>query len=236
MSRSDIDRVEKAEKAYRRVKEVVRIDPRQYVGVIVRETGNPFELLIATMLSQNTNDRNAIRAYRNLKRKFELKPEVLARADLSELEEAIKVAGLYRMRARAIKEVSEEVLKRYEGDLGRVLSLPLEEARGELSSLPKVGPKTSDVLLLMMADRATMPVDTHITRISRRLGIVSPKAGYEEIRAVLMKAIPKDEYLHAHLALIAFGRTYCKARKPRCPDCPLRDICDYALASSGLTA
>jgi len=190
-------------------------------------SGSPFETLIRTIISQNTNWRNTRAAYKRLSEKFEIKPEVLAEVDIREIEEALRIAGLFRNKARVIKEVSKQIKEKFDGDLNRVLSMPIEEARKILMSLPGVGPKTADILLLFNARKPVMPVDTHIMRISKRLGLVREKAGYEEIRKTIENLLPKksEVMLEMHLALIRLGREICKAKKPKCDVCPLNNIC-----------
>ena len=108
-----------------------------------------------------------------------------------------------------------------------ILSKPTSEAREELLNLPAVGPKTADILLLFHAKRGVFPVDTHISRISKRLGLVGEGAGYEDIRRRLEEIFDPSDYSIAHKILIKFGRTYCRARNPLCGKCPLRDICRW---------
>ncbi|MGC8555916.1 MAG: endonuclease III domain-containing protein [Conexivisphaera sp.] len=187
--------------------------------------GDPFRTLIATVLSQNTNDRNGYRAFSALDRAVGVRPEALARAPLDAIEDAIRPAGMYRARARNIRGIARAVLDRYGGDLSRVLSMDVESARAALMELPGVGPKTADVVLLFCASKPTFPVDTHIRRVSRRLGLVPPSAGYDRIRRVLQSIFDPRDYASAHRALIQLGRVYCRPSRPRCGECPLRDIC-----------
>lgn len=185
-------------------------------------------MLIGILLSQNTNDKNAIRAYDNLRRAVkDISIDNILKAPLNTIMEAIKIAGMYRRRAETIKEIAQYIKKNLNGNLEQVLNLPLEEARRELLKIPGVGTKTADVILLMYANKPTFPIDTHIKRISKRLGLVRKKADYEEIRRKLMEIFNPEDYLEAHLRLIMLGRMYCKARKPECRSCPLGDICKY---------
>jgi len=188
----------------------------------------PFQTLIRTVLSQATNDRNRDRAYKNLSERYEMTPKALAAADIREIEAAIRVGGLYRNKSRKIIELSKAVLERFNGSLDFVFSQPLEKARSMLMSIPGVGPKTADVVLLFSAKRPTVPVDTHVKRVSRRLGLAPPKGNYEEIRRALESLyLPKD-YLAIHLLLISLGRTYCRARNPLHKPCLLNSLCPTA--------
>ncbi len=185
----------------------------------------PFRTLIRTVLSQATADRNTKRAFRNLSAKFSVTPEALAKADVEEIEEAIRVAGLYRNKSRGIKNLSRVILEQFNGSLDFIYSRPLEEARGKLMSLPGVGAKTADVVLLFCAGRPVIPIDTHVKRVSERLGLAPSKSNYEEIREALQSLYPPQDYLSVHLLLISLGRRYCKARNPLCKLCPVNTLC-----------
>jgi len=184
-----------------------------------------FSVLVGTILSQNTNDRNSDLAYRRLARRFQITPEVLSGASVGEIIDSIRVAGLYKSKSRNIKRVSEIVLRKYNGRLTSVLHMPAEEARNELMALPGVGPKTADILLAFVAGRDVIPVDTHITRVSNRLGIVPRNARYELIRARLEELVPPKERLRMHLSMIRFGRETCRAPRPKCVVCPINRSC-----------
>jgi len=186
---------------------------------------DPFQTLIRTVLSQATNDRNRDRAYKNLSEKFEIAPKALAAADVKEIEAAIRVGGLYRNKSRKIKELSKVVLERYNGSLDFVYSQPLEKTRSMFMSIPGVGPKTADVVLLFSAGKPTVPVDTHVNRVSKRLGLAPPKSDYEETRGALESLYSPTDYLAIHLLLISLGRTYCRARNPRHKPCPVNSLC-----------
>ncbi|MDI6690497.1 MAG: hypothetical protein QME50_01330 [Candidatus Bathyarchaeota archaeon] len=121
-----------------------------------------FKNLIITILSQNTNEINCVRAYKGLTAKFQVKPEVLAEAKVEDLKEAIRSGGLYNVKSKRIKEVSKAVLKKFGGDLSAVLALPKEEARKRLMELPGIGKKTADVLLAQRHSCAEVMVSTHI--------------------------------------------------------------------------
>ncbi len=185
----------------------------------------PFQTLIRTVLSQATASRNASRAFENLSRTLPISPDALAKANENEIEKAIKVAGLYRNKSKVIKALSCAILETHKGSLEFIHSLPLEETRRMLTSLPGVGPKTADVVLLFSARRPTIPVDTHVRRVSKRLGLAPPDADYENVRKALQSAYPSTDYLPVHLLFIALGRKYCKARRPRCEPCPVNTLC-----------
>ncbi len=211
-----------------KIKNMLKIRKEDFIAwKVASETCDPFKVLIATLLSQNTTDKNALKAYQRLEEKIGVKPEKLASTSIEEISDAIKVAGLYKAKARAIREIARIILEKYQGDLRNILNL--ENAREKLLSLPRVGEKTADVLLLMLAGKETIPVDTHIRRVSLRLGIASGK-DYSSIQKSLMEYFRGEDFLEVHLYLIALGRTYCKSRRPLCEKCPLINECKYYLS------
>jgi len=186
---------------------------------------DPFEILIVTIISQNTADRNTSRAFENLSKRFEIKPEVLANAKTSHIEEALKTAGLYRNKSKTIKQVSRLILEKFHGSVQPILSLPLHEARKTFTQMPGVGPKTADVVLLFAAGQPTIPVDTHVNRVAKRLGFVPTNGDYETVRTSLQLLYEQSDYLSVHVLLIAHGRKYCKANRPLCGQCPVNMHC-----------
>jgi len=189
---------------------------------------DPFQTLIRTVLSQATNDKNRDRAYRNLSDKCEISPKALATANVREIEEAVRVGGLYRNKSRKIKELSKVVLERFNGSLDFVYSEPLEKARSMLMTIPGVGPKTADVVLLFSGKKSTVPVDTHVNRVSRRLELAPLKGDYEMIRKALESLYQPEDYLAIHLLLISLGRRNCRARNPLHESCPVKLLCPTA--------
>jgi endonuclease-3 len=185
----------------------------------------PFQTLIVTIISQNTANKNTAKAFENLSKQFQITPEALANAEKTKIEECLKVAGLYRNKAKTIKQVSKIITKDFQGDLIQVLSMSFEEARKTLLQLPGVGPKTADVVLLFCAEKPTIPVDTHVNRVSKRLGLAPKNGHYEAIRKSLQKLYDPKDYLSLHILLISLGRTYCKARNPLCKQCPVNMLC-----------
>ena len=205
-----------------RLKENINL--RKHVFVVwSKHISNLFEAFIACILSQNTSDKNAYKAFLNLKRKLgELTPRKILSTPLEEIQECIRCAGLHKRKSLVLRRLAEVFDER---KIMEVFKMPLEEARRRLLMLPGVGNKTADVILLFYAKKLTFPIDTHIKRIALRLGIVHGRVRYDDIRRSLMESFPKESYLEAHLYLIALGREYCLARKPKCDVCPLNDIC-----------
>ena len=192
---------------------------------LVKPKSDPFETLVITIISQNTADTNTEKAFEALSKQFEIAPETLAKAEISAIESCLHVAGLYKNKARVIKEVSKIVLEEFGGSLAPILILPLHEARSKLMELPGVGPKTADVVLLFAAHQPTIPVDTHVYRVSKRLGFAPADADYEAVRMSLQTLFEPKDYLAVHLLLIAHGRKTCKARRPLCRQCPVYAYC-----------
>ncbi len=189
---------------------------------------DPFKNLIITVLSQNTSEANCVRAYRGLSERFEIKPETLARAKIEDIKEAIKRGGLYNVKSKRIKALSQAVLKKFGGDISSVLNLPKEEARGKLMELPGIGKKTADVLLAHRHSYAeVMVVDTHMDRLAKRLDLVKPNAKYEDTQQAWKVFIPWDKGEKVGGLLWLLAKYTCKAQNPRCHECPLIEICDH---------
>jgi len=184
-----------------------------------------FQTLVLTILSQNTNDKNSRKAFQSLSRSFSITPKSLASANEKDIRRAIRVAGLYRNKSKTIRHLAEVVLNNFNGDLTPVLKMPLDQARENLLSFPGVGPKTADVFLLFCGNKPTIPIDTHVFRVSKRLSLCHKDADYEGVRRSLQEIYPPNEYLALHLSLISLGRALCKSRKPACENCPLLDLC-----------
>jgi endonuclease III len=196
----------------------------------------PFEILVSTILSQSTTVTNERRGMQGLRDAFgDISPSTLAMADESTIARAIWHAGLARQKAARIKEVARRIAVDWVGDTGSLLTLPTEQAREALMSLPGVGPKTADVVLAMAADRPVFPVDTHIARIAGRWNLARSRR-YEEIRRALEAWTPPAKRKAWHLALIRHGREVCKALRPLCDRCPVSRDCDWYRAHPSRSA
>jgi endonuclease-3 len=192
----------------------------------VRPCHDPLDVLIGTILSQNTSDLNRDRAHAALKEEFPRWEDVLT-APLERIEATIKGAGLYRQRAKRIKEVLARIqAERGELSLDFLADLPPEEAERWLLSLPGVGKKTAYIVLLFCFGRHRFPVDTHIRRVTTRLGLIEPG---QEPHAALAELVPAGREIPLHLNLIRLGREICRPRRPRCGGCPLSDLCSWVL-------
>ncbi len=191
-----------------------------------KKRGDPFWLIVETILSQNTTAANSRAAYLRLTQKYNTVSE-LADADFGNIEAQIKVAGLYAAKARSIISLAKEIREEFEGDTSLLLAGSYGAARKRLLNVTGIGKKTADVVLLFARGFQIIPVDTHIFRVSRRIGIAPQKGGYDAVKNALEKEIQPAKRQFAHVALIKFGREVCKARAPQHSRCPLTDICDY---------
>jgi endonuclease-3 len=193
----------------------------------------PVRNLILTILSQNTTDANRDRAFRSLTRRF---PEIplLARAKPEQVEEAIRVGGLAKAKAGSILTALSRLKQERGGytlDFLRDRSLP--EARAYLTSLPGVGIKTANVLLLFSFGKEAFPVDTHILRVARRLRLVPATADLSRAALLLEPHVPKGEHIPLHLNLIRLGREICRPSNPLHAECPLLPVCPEGVRGTG---
>lgn len=195
---------------------------------------DPTSELVLTILSQNTSDANSGRAFTRLLERFPTWDAVID-APLPELIAAIQPGGLAPTKALRIQAVLRDVRGRTGGsfDLSFLGDLPVEEARAWLRGLHGVGPKTVACVLMFALGRPAMPVDTHVFRVAMRLGLVPERAGRgamtpEKAHPLLEALVPPEDYYAFHIGLIKHGRRTCAARRPRCPDCVLRDLCPSA--------
>jgi endonuclease-3 len=181
--------------------------------------------LVLTVLSQNTSDANTARAFTTLKARFP-SWEAVMDAPTHEVAGAIRSGGLADQKAPRIRGILAEIERR-EGriDLDRLNELNDQEVDEYLTSLPGVGPKTAACVLTFSMGRAAFPIDTHVLRIARRLGWVGPKDPADRAHRELTPRVPPEIRYELHIAFIRHGRTVCKARKPRCSECGLFDLC-----------
>ena len=188
---------------------------------------DPLSELIFTILSQNTSDVNRDQAWRRLKERFPTWESVLA-ADAAEIAEAIRPGGLANVKAPRIQETLRVIqMERGGFALDFLAEMDIDEAKLWLTSLKGVGPKTAAIVLLFSLGKPAFPVDTHVHRVSRRLGLIGPKTSREQAHEVLEELLPPEIYYTFHLNLIAHGREVCKSRRPRCATCVLQEHCDY---------
>jgi endonuclease-3 len=181
--------------------------------------------LVLTLLSQNTSDSNSGRAFSRLLQRFPDWQSIIA-APLPEVEDAIRPGGLAPTKAPRLQAMLAEVKSRTGGfDLRFLADMPVEEARQWLRTLPAVGPKTAACVLLFGLGMPGLPVDTHVFRVSTRLGLVEEKLGPEKAQTYLEALVPARDHFAFHVLLIRHGRHCCTARSPNCAACPLFDRC-----------
>jgi endonuclease-3 len=187
---------------------------------------DPVDELVMTVLSQHTSDVNTGRAFASLQARFASWEEVAA-ARTRDVEDAIRPGGLAAQKAPRIKAILEEIEGR-EGriDLSRLRDLPDDEVEDYLCSLPGVGPKTAACVLVFSMGRDAFPIDTHVHRVTRRLGWIPDKATADAAHKTLKRAVPPELRYELHVQLIDHGRTICKARIPLCSGCVLFDVCE----------
>lgn len=177
---------------------------------------NPFELVIAVALSAQCTDALVNKVTKNLFQKYKT-PEDYISVPLEELEQDIRSIGLFRNKAKNIQKLSRMIIEDYHGDVPR--------DRDELTKLAGVGRKTANVVVSVAFDIPAIAVDTHVERVSKRLGICKWKDSVLEVEKTLMAKVPKEEWSVTHHRLIFFGRYHCKAQSPKCETCPLLELC-----------
>jgi endonuclease-3 len=189
---------------------------------------DPVETLVGTILSQNTSDRNSHSAYKSLLRKYENWESIL-NAPENEIAETIRAGGLPNIKARRIKKSLGKIKEINSGIIGLdfLEKMGKDEAREFLTSLEGVGPKTAACVLCFSFGMPILPVDTHVYRVSRRLGLIGQKTSVTKAHELLESMVPESKIYQFHVGLIMHGRDVCKSRKPLCEACILRSRCDF---------
>ena len=177
---------------------------------------NPFELVIAVLLSAQCTDVLVNKVTQELFKKYQTPEDYLA-VSLEELESDIRSIGLYRSKAKNIKKLCRSILEEFNGEVPQTVK--------ELETLAGVGRKTANVVASVAFGVPAIAVDTHVERVSKRLAICRWKDSVNEVEETLKRKIPEDEWSDTHHRMIFFGRYHCKARSPECPNCPLLDLC-----------
>jgi endonuclease-3 len=214
----------------RRIRAIFNRLAKHFGGELVPPRSvDPLDELVLTVLSQHTSDLNAERAFADLRATFPAGWLAIVDADSGAVADAIRHGGLANSKAPRIQAILREIRDREGGfDLTRLRAMGDEEARDYLISLPGIGPKTAAVVLSFALGRDTIPVDTHVHRVTRRLGLIPPKASAERADRLLHDLVPDGLRTPLHVAFIRLGREICKAPTPRCTQCPLRDMCPTA--------
>jgi len=212
---------------------VVPYTPQEIIDLLSAYYGRPewrphhdaMSELVLTLLSQNTSDTNSGRAFSRLLQRYPDWQSVLA-APLPELEETIRPGGLAPTKAPRLQAMLAEIQQRTGGfDLEFLATIPLEEARIWLQTLPAVGPKTAACVLLFGLGLPGLPVDTHVHRLAIRLGLIDAKMPPDKAQTYLEALVPPEDHYMFHILLIRHGRHICSARSPACSRCPLRQRC-----------
>jgi endonuclease-3 len=210
-----------------KIKRLANLLDREYGKKIWRKSGDPTSVLIGTILSQNTTDQNSHRAFDNLKSRFKDWEEV-RKSPVSKIERAIRIGGISSIKAKRIRNILNQIhnddsdlslsyLKRWETD--RIISY-LRRFKG-------VGDKTIACVLLFSLGRPIIPVDTHVLRLSKRLGLVPEDTDAQKAHLLLQKLVPENLVYSLHLNLIQHGRKVCQAQNPGCSECIVFDLCEY---------
>ena len=215
------------------IREVWRRLREHMGGFAPRPRGPVLDQVVGTVLSQHTSDRNSGRAFARLKERFPEWEQVLD-APHEEVADAIRCGGIADRKAATIRRILAAVEER-EGrvDLERLRGLDDAAVEEYLTSLPGVGPKTAACVLVFAMERDAFPVDTHVHRVTNRLGWIPPGTSAEKAHRLLASAVPPDIRYELHVALIAHGRTVCLAQRPHCDECVLRYLCAYGSATAG---
>lgn len=211
------------------INKVIKLLEQEYGLCQWHPNSNPVDVLIETILSQNTSDTNSGRAFASLKARFD-SWEAVAFAPAERIAEAIKCGGLSQIKAIRIKQA----LQRIEKEQGHITldslkSKTMIEAEDYLMRLPGVGHKTASCVLLFSLGRPSLPVDTHVFRVAKRLGLIDSKVTIDKAPGLLRKQVPPSTVYQFHVHMIEHGRRVCHARKPSCCRCVLKGICPSSL-------
>ena len=193
------------------------VRPTALKNLQIQEDGDPFKILIGTILSARTRDEVTTAVIKALFSRFK-NPHQLSRANLSDIKKLIQKIGFYNVKAARLKEVSQLIIKKYNGEVPSNLD--------DLLTLPGVGRKTANCVLVYGFNKAAIPVDIHVHRISNRIGIVNTK-NPEETENVLQKSIDKKYWIRVNETFVTFGQNICLPIKPKCNVCQLTKMCKY---------
>ena len=219
------------DQVFEKAREIGRLLEEEYGRPALRKRLSPLDELVLTILSQHTSDMNSDRVFAVLKERFPVW-EAVRDAAVDEIADAIKSGGLARMKAPRIKELLQRLsAERGSLDLDFLHGMELEEGRSYLLNLGGVGPKTAACVLLFSCGKPAFPVDTHVHRVSRRLGLIGPATTADEAHRLLEAMVPPDEVYTFHVNLITHGRRVCKAQRPLCEQCVLAPKCDFFAAN-----
>lgn len=207
---------------------VVKTLDQEYGALTWRSHGEPLDTLIQTTLSQHTSDINSERAFDSLKRRFPGGWNEVRLAPVEIIADTIRCGGLADAKAGRIKTILNSLHERYgEASLEELKTMPTTEAQEFLTSFHGVGPKTAACVLMFSLGRPVLPVDTHVFRVSHRLGLIEEKIGEAKAHDALQAQLKDEQVYPFHVHLIRHGRRICQARGPQCEICPLKDRCRF---------
>jgi endonuclease-3 len=207
------------------ISEIIDLLAKEYGSITWRSRTDPLSELIMTILSQNTSDHNSRRAFDSLLTSFG-SWEAVAEGSVEDIAESIKLGGLAQVKAPRIKQILEQIqAQRGSLDLGFLKKMPVAEAKAWLQSLPGVGPKTAACVLLFSLGKPVLPVDTHVHRVAKRLGLIDSRVSAEKAHEILGGMVPAKDVYRFHILIIEHGRRVCKSQRPRCQQCVLLKGC-----------
>jgi endonuclease-3 len=215
----------------------IQIKAEQICDLLVQNYGEavserklpPIDELVMTILSQHTNDTNMLRAFKSLKESYSTWEEVVT-APQDELAQVIRSSGMFNLKAKRIQAALREIQNRVgKLDLSHLKTMELDEAKEWLTSLHGVGPKTAAIVLLFSFGRPVLPVDTHVWRVTKRLGLIQPKVSREKAHNLLEQIMPSECIPSLNKNLVRHGREICHSQKPRCNECFLKNLCTFFL-------
>lgn len=217
----------KIKKSSNHIKKLANLLEEEYGKKVLRHSFDPLSELIATILSQNTSDNNSHRAFRNLKKNFRSWDD-LRKSSLQKISRSIKIGGLEKVKAERIKRILNQIYaEKGNVSLSFLRRWETERVKNYLSRFKGVGDKTIACVLLFSLGRPVLPVDTHILRVSKRLGLISSKTDSQKAHQILQNKIAENLVYSFHLNLIEHGRKICKARNPLCGNCILFQKCKF---------
>jgi endonuclease-3 related protein len=187
---------------------------------------SPFEVMVGAVLTQNTSWRNVERAIGNLREADLLEPRALYDVPVEELEELIRPAGYFRVKARRLRNLVAFIVEQYEGSLDAMFRSDVADLRRQLLALHGIGPETADSILLYAGGLASFVVDAYTHRVFARHGWIDFNAAYDEIREYVESGLPRDvqQYNEFHALLVRVGKDFCRKTGPKCAECPLREM------------
>ena len=211
------------------IKEVIKLLEQEYGSREWHADREPIDVLIGTILSQNTSDANSGRAFASLKASFD-SWKAVASAPAEHIARVIKSGGLSQIKAVRIKQALEQIEKEQGRiSLDSLKAMNMAEAEDYLMRLSGVGHKTASCVLLFSLGKPSLPVDTHVFRVAKRLGLIDSRASIEKAHSLLQEQIPPSKVYQFHIHMIEHGRRICHARQPRCNRCILRSACPSSL-------